>query len=171
VVSIILVSTGGKETYMKIRYATYRQNVGGNVKMKTISAQYILGLTLGLLLMPITVGLLKILPDIGWHFLTLAYIIILLFQQIFYYLTTEQRLRWTIVNYIINFVIWTAELVTLEKIFGETGLYNAELSSYYLPVMGGLLWTTNKLIIDRLFRLTNKIELVKSRIDLKFERN
>ena len=138
--------------------------------MKTISTQYIIGLTLGILLMPISYGLLVILPDIGWQFLTLIYILTLLFQVLFYYLTASQRLEWTIVNFVLNFILWTAELLILEQNFGETDFYNSELSSYYLPVMGGLLWTTNKVILDTIFGLTNNIKSVKSRIDIRFQR-
>lgn len=138
--------------------------------MKTITAQYIIGLTLGLLLVPVNNGLLEVLPNIGWHFLTLLYILILLFQVLYYFLTSKQRISWTIVNFFLNFILWTAELVFLEKNFGTTYLYNSSLNAYYLSVMGGLLWTTNKVILDYFFGLTKKIKTVKSRIELRLER-
>lgn len=140
------------------------------MKMKTITAQYIIGLTLGLLLVPVNNGLLEVLPNIGWHFLTLLYILILLFQVLYYFLTSKQRISWTIVNFFLNFILWTAELVFLEKNFGTTYLYNSSLNAYYLSVMGGLLWTTNKVILDYFFGLTKKIKTVKSRIELRLER-
>ena len=138
--------------------------------MKTITAQYIIGLTLGFLLVPVNNGLLEVLPNIGWHFLTLLYILILLFQVLYYFLTSKQRVSWTIVNFFLNFILWTAEFVFLEKNFGTTYLYNSSLNGYYLSVMGGLLWTTNKVTLDYFFGLTKKIKTVKSRIELRLER-
>jgi hypothetical protein len=137
--------------------------------MKSISRQYILGLTMGIFFIPLTSGLMRILPDLGWHFFTLMYALIFIFQVTCYYLTSEQKPQWAIVNFILNFIIWSTELVGIEKKFGETEFFSSELSVYYISVIAGLLWTTNKIAIDSIFGRISTIDRVKSRIDLKFE--
>ena len=95
-----------------------------------------------------------ILPiDIGWHFLTVLYVLIVLGQIAFYYLTTYTNVWLTILSFILNFILWVAEQVNLERFFHDTFFYQDNNFRYGVIVLGGLLWAINKLIIDRLFIL------------------
>ena len=103
-------------------------------------------------------------PDIGWHFLTVLYLLIVLGQIAFYFLTTYTNIGLTILSFILNFVLWVAEQVNLESFFHDTFFYQDNNFRYAIVVLGGLLWAINKLIIDRLFiafkvnlSLTNRV--------------
>lgn len=133
--------------------------------MKGIAIEYLFGLALGLLFFPLTLGIFALLPDIGWHFLTLLYILMLMFQVTYYYLTAEQRLVWATVNFTLNFILWSVELVAFEKHFGESELYSNE-NQIYLAAIPALFWTTNKQLIDLVLRLSG-IQQIQSRINFK----
>lgn len=132
--------------------------------MKRIAIEYLLGLVLGLVFFPLTLGLLAILPEMGWHFLTLMYILILVFQVTYYYMTAAQRLLWSTANFILNFILWSVELIGLEKQFGESELFDEE-NRIFVAALAALLWTTNKLLIDFIFRQSG-IQQIQSRINL-----
>ncbi len=86
--------------------------------------------------------------DIGWHFLTVLYILIVLGQIIFYFLTTYTNNWLTILSFILNFVLWVAEQVNLESFFQDTFFYQGKNMRYAVIILGGLLWAINKLFID-----------------------
>jgi hypothetical protein len=103
--------------------------------------------------------------NIGWHFLTVLYVLIMLGQIAFYYLTTYTNIWLTILSFILNFILWVAEQVNLERFFHDTFFYQDNNFRYAIIILGGLLWAINKLIIDRLFilkkfnlSLTNRAE-------------
>lgn len=137
--------------------------------MKAFSTQFILALALALLYMLIVNGLSLVFPDLGWHILTLAYILILLCQILFYYLTAKQKLGLAVLNFTMNFIFWIAELVILEHFFGETDFYQSRWSAYPLSGLSGILWVLNKVMLDYIFGFMNK-GIVKSRIELYLER-
>lgn len=96
----------------------------------------------------------KLLPiDIGWHFLTVLYVLIVLGLITFYYLTTYTNIWLTILSFILNFILWVAEQVNLERFFHDTFFYQDNNFWFGVIVLCGLLWAINKLIIDRLFIL------------------
>jgi len=108
--------------------------------------------------------------DIGWHFLTVQYILIVLGQIAFYFLTTYTNIWLTILSFILNFILWVAEQVNIESYFHDTFFYQDDNLRYAVIVLGGLLWATNKLIIDKLFSvlkanlsLINRIEKIWTR--------
>jgi hypothetical protein len=108
--------------------------------------------------------------DIGWHFLTVLYILIVLGQIAFYFLTTYTNIWLTIFSFVLNFILWVVEQVNLESFFHDTFFYQDKIFRYAVIILGGLLWAINKLIIDRLFivfkvnlSLTNRIDKVWSR--------
>lgn len=134
--------------------------------LKKTTIQYLLGLGLALLTIPIVEGMLVILPDIGWHFLTVIYLTIFILQITFYYLTTNFKFGWTVLSFVINFIIWTIEQVVIEKNFHDSFIYqdeNWKIGSY---VLGGLLWVTNKILIDQLFDLNKSIKRQTSKINV-----
>jgi len=103
--------------------------------------------------------------DIGWHFLTVLYVLIVLGQITFYYLTTYTNIWLTILSFILNFILWVAEQVNLERFFHDTFFYQDNDFRYGVIILGGFLWAINKLIIDRLYilfkvnlSLTNRAE-------------
>ncbi len=86
--------------------------------------------------------------DIGWHFLTVLYVLILLGLIAFYFLMTFTNFWLTILSFILNFILWVAEQVNFEKLFHDTFFYHNNKFRYGVIVLGGLLWAINKLIID-----------------------
>jgi hypothetical protein len=118
---------------------------------KKIMLQYLLGISFAVVTIYIMEASIYIFPNIGWGFLSVLYFSILLFQFVFYFLTTNFKFCWTILNFIINFVLWIAELINTEKIFQETYFYKE--GKILVLIFGGFLWVTNKLIIDLFFRM------------------
>lgn len=125
--------------------------------LKRTIIQYLLGLGLALLTIPIVEGTLAVLPDIGWHFLSVIYVTIFILQITFYYLTTNFKLGWTVLSFITNFILWTFEQVIIEKNFQDTFIYKGDNFKIGALILGGFLWVTNKILIDKFFYLNKSI--------------
>ncbi len=134
--------------------------------LKKTTIQYILGLGLALLTIPIVEGTLALLPDIGWHFMTVIYVTIFILQITFYYLTTNYKFGWTALSFIANFILWTLEQVVIEKTFHDTFIYQGENWKIGAYILGGLLWVTNKILIDQLLNLNKSINRQTSKINV-----
>ena len=134
--------------------------------LKKTTIQYLLGLGLALLTIPIVEGTLAVLPDIGWHFLTVIYGTIFILQITFYYLTTNFKFGWTVLSFVLNFVLWTIEQVVIEKNFHDSFIYQGEKWKIGAYVLGGLLWVTNKILIDQLFDLNKSIQRQTCKINV-----
>lgn len=134
--------------------------------LKKTTIQYILGLGLALLTIPIVEGTLALLPDIGWHFMTVFYVTIFILQITFYYLTTNYKFGWTALSFIANFILWTLEQVVIEKTFHDTFIYQGENWKIGAYILGGLLWVTNKILIDQLLNLNKSINRQTSKINV-----
>jgi hypothetical protein len=125
--------------------------------LKNTIIHYLFGLGLSLLTIVILEGILAVLPDIGWHFLTIIYITIFILQIAFYYFTTNFSLGWTVLSFLLNLIFWTFELVLIEKYFQESFIYKGDNLKTGALILGGLLWVTNKILIDRLFDFNKSI--------------
>ena len=134
--------------------------------LKKTTIQYLIGVGLALLIIPVVEGTLLVLPEIGWHFLTVIYITIFIFQITFYYLTTNYKFGWTALNFIMNFILWTFEQVVLEKNFHDSFIYKGDNFKIGVLILGGLLWVTNKILIDKLFDLNKSIHKQTSKINV-----
>jgi hypothetical protein len=134
--------------------------------LKKTTIQYLLGLGLALLTIPIVEGTLAVLPDIGWHFMTVIYVTIFVLQITFYYLTTNYKFGWTALSFIVNFILWTLEQVVIEKTFHNTFIYQGESWKIGAYILGGLLWVTNKILIDQLLNLNKSINRQTSKINV-----
>lgn len=134
--------------------------------LKKTTIQYLLGLGLALLTIPIVEGTLAVLPDIGWHFLTVIYVTIFVLQITFYYLTTNFKFGLTALSFILNFILWTFEQVIIEKTFHDSIIYNGENWKVGAYILGGLLWVTNKILIDQLFNLNKSINRQTRKINV-----
>lgn len=134
--------------------------------LKKMTIQYLLGLGLALLTIPIVEGSLAILPDIGWHFITVIYATIFVLQITFYYLTTNYKFGWTALSFILNFILWTLEQVVIEKNFHDSFIYQGENWKIGAYVLGGLLWVTNKILIDQLLNLNKSINRQTSKLNV-----
>ena len=133
--------------------------------LKKTTIQYLLGLGLALLTIPIVEGTLAVLSDIGWHFLTVIYVTIFILQITFYYLTTNFKLGWTVLSFITNFILWTFEQVIIEKNFHDTFIYKSDNFKIGALILGGFLWVTNKILIDKFFYLNKSIHKQTSKIN------
>ncbi|MFO0477584.1 MAG: hypothetical protein ACK50L_02220 [Bacteroidota bacterium] len=134
--------------------------------LKKTTIQYILGLGLALLTIPIVEGTLVLLSDIGWHFMTVIYVTIFVLQIIFYYLTTNYKFGWTALSFILNFILWTFEQVVIEKTFHDSFIYQGENWKIGAYVLGGLLWVSNKILIDQVLNLNKSINRQTSKINV-----
>jgi len=134
--------------------------------LKKTTIQYLLGFGLALLTIPIVEGTLAVLPDIGWHFLTVIYVTIFVLQITFYYLTTNFKFGWTVLSFVLNFILWTFEQVIIEKNFHDSFIYQGENWKIGAYVLGGLLWVTNKILIDQLLNLNKSINRQTSKINV-----
>lgn len=70
-----------------------------------------------------------------------------------YHLTNLFRFRLTVLSFILNFILWTAEQVNIESTYYRTPLYQSTDYRYLVVLLGVLLWVTNKVIIDFIFIL------------------
>ena len=134
--------------------------------IKKTTIQYLLGLGLALLTIPIVEGTLAILPDIGWHFMTVIYVTIFVLQITFYYLTTNYKFGWTALSFVVNFILWTLEQVVIEKTFHDSFIYQGENWKIGAYVLGGLLWVTNKILIDQVLNLNKSINRQTSKLNV-----
>jgi hypothetical protein len=134
--------------------------------LKKTTIQYILGLGLALLTIPIVEGTLVLFSDIGWHFMTVIYVTIFVLQIIFYYLTTNYKFGWTALSFILNFILWTFEQVVIEKTFHDSFIYQGENWKIGAYVLGGLLWVSNKILIDQVLNLNKSINRQTSKINV-----
>ena len=134
--------------------------------IKKTTIQYLLGLGLALLTIPIVEGTLAILPDIGWHFMTVIYVTIFVLQITFYYLTTNYKFGWTALSFIVNFILWTLEQVVIEKTFQDSFIYQGENWKIGAYVLVGLLWVTNKILIDQVLNLNKSINRQTSKLNV-----
>jgi len=87
--------------------------------LKKTTIQYLLGLGMALMMTPIVEGTLAFLPDIGWHYMAVICVIIFVLQITFYYLTTNFKFGWSILSFVLNFILWTFEQVIVEKYFSQ----------------------------------------------------
>ena len=104
----------------------------------------------------------QILPELGWHILTVLYFTTLILQLTFYYLTTNFEIGLTVVSFIINFILWILEQVGLYNALHESWLY--QNLSVGPILLGGLLWASNKMLIDYVFTRNRKIKIGLSRL-------
>ena len=132
--------------------------------LKKIVVQYLLGIGLALLLIPVSKGTLALFPNIDYEIFTVFYIAIVVFQIIFYYLTTNYKLGWTVLSFILNFILWTFEQVQIYKNFEDSFIYKENNYGTEALILGGLLWVTNKILIDKLFGLNKSINKHDSKI-------
>ncbi|MES2620983.1 MAG: hypothetical protein V4615_09025 [Bacteroidota bacterium] len=134
--------------------------------LKKITIQYLIGVGLALFTIPVVEGVLAVLPDIGWHFMTVIYITIFVFQITFYYLTTNYKFGWTVLSFIVNFILWTFEQVVIEKNFHDSFIYKGDNFKIGALILGGLLWVTNKILIDKLIDLNKSIHTQTNKINV-----
>ena len=134
--------------------------------LKKTTIHYLIGVGLALLTILVVEGTILVLQDIGWHFLTVIYITIFIFQITFYYLTTNYKFGWTVLSFIVNFILWTFEQVVIEKNFHDSFIYRGDNFKAGALILGGLLWVTNKILIDKLFDLNKSIHKQTNKINV-----
>jgi len=70
----------------------------------------------------------------------------------FYHLTNTHKFGLTILSFFLNFIAWTAELVSIEKVIHDTPFYQSNDFRFLVLLLGGFLLATNKIIIDLIFK-------------------
>ncbi len=128
--------------------------------MRKVGTHYALGIALGLLVFLISY-LLMLIPGIGYGILTVLYVLIVFAQGAFYGFTSVHGRSWSTISFVVNFILWVTELVQLEHLLEGSSahrlIYHND-SFYWLRfVLGGVLWATNKLVLDLIIdRITGK---------------
>jgi predicted neutral ceramidase superfamily lipid hydrolase len=122
---------------------------------KSILLHYSLAIILAILVVALTYMIVKLFPNIGYGILTFAYSFIFIGLICYYAMTTYYNAGFTILSFLLNFILWVAEQVNLEKLFQDTFVYRGTDFGITVTVLGGLLWTTNKLLLDRGFSWLN----------------
>lgn len=70
-----------------------------------------------------------------------------------------------LLNFISNFALWTFEQVQIEMNFRNSFIYQEENYKIGVFILGGLLWVTNKIIIDKLLAINKSVTSKTSKID------
>ena len=86
---------------------------------------------------------------LGWHLLTVMYLLIVLSLIFHYYKTSYHKPNQIVISFIINFVVWVTEQVNIESMFQASWLYNDNKVGAFM--LGGLLWAINKFVIDFIY--------------------
>ena len=90
----------------------------------------------------------------GYGVFLFVYILIGVGLFYFYCLTTIFYRGLTILNFFLNFVLWTIEQVITEDKFHNSIIYqDEEIGRVFVLVYGALLLSVNKLILDEIFIL------------------
>lgn len=135
--------------------------------VKRYLIEYVIAILFALLIIPILELCIRLIPNIGWHFLTVAYGLIFILQVLYYYLTSIFNIVLSIVSFIMNFLLWIIEQVQLEKVLHDSPFYQGENYKIGVFILGGFLWATNKMLIDALLSKNKKLRKRKSRIEHK----
>ena len=127
---------------------------------------YVLGIGLVFLTIPIVEGVMYILPDIGWYILLVLYLTIFMLQILFYYLTTYFNLGWTAFSFVLNLLLLMFEFVLVERYIPDSFLSKRPSWSIGGYFIGGVLWVTNKILLDKLVLRKKDIHKQPNRVNL-----
>lgn len=134
--------------------------------LKNTIIQYIIGILPALLISPIIKGIVLLFPDISWKLLVMFIIItVFIFQILFYYLTSIRNNLWTIRSFITNYFLWVIELSFINYILSDSNTSWDRDYDGVIFILFGILWVTNKILIDNLLGLHNFIGKFKSKIE------
>jgi len=89
--------------------------------------------------------------DGGFESLSIFYLSVFVQQMVYYVLLTHNGFWITLGAFLLNYILWIAEQVNLEATFTQSTFYIEDRWTYGVVVLGGVLWATNKLIIDWAF--------------------
>jgi hypothetical protein len=131
-----------------------------NGRLNKIVLHFGLAIVLAIIIHLLT-ALTGLIPDIGYGILTFIYIFIITGLIIYYHLTTYFNIGLTILNFVLNFILWVAEQVNIESTYHDTAFYQNGDFHILVVILGGLLWATNKILIDgiiMLFKVTRRSE-------------
>ena len=86
--------------------------------------------------------------------LLLIYLLTIAGLICFYILTTQYKAWLTILNFLLNFVLWITEQIMLEGRFYNSYFYQDEnAAAIFVLIFGAFLWTLNKIAFDNIFKL------------------
>lgn len=132
--------------------------------MRKVVTHYALGLFLGLLVCLLGY-LFMLMAGLGYG-LFILYVLILFAQRTFYGLTAVHGRSWSTISFVVNFILWMTELVQLDHLLEGSSAHKLLFhndSYYWLRfALGGLLWATNKLVLD--FIIVRVIDKRKSHV-------
>jgi hypothetical protein len=139
--------------------------------MKRIFAHIIVATMFAIVTIGITDLCIRIYPDIGWYVLTVSYVSILILQTLYYILFSYTNIWFSALGFTANFILWVAEQVNIEKIFHDSFFYQNDNWRYGVVILGGLLWSVNKLIVDRIYELLKVKMQSLNRLDQLLRKN
>lgn len=139
-------------------------------KMCIIISNIIRHLGLSLLLATIVLSLswftVEMFPSLGYNIFFLVYIMIIGALIYYYNLMTYFGFRKSLLHFILNFVLWGLEQVLISTNFEKTFLYQDENYKALIVVIGGILWTANKLLLDTIFKTFNSRAAEMNKFDV-----
>ena len=119
--------------------------------MRKLWSHYTLGIALGLFVFVMSY-LLMLIPEVGYGIFLVIIVLIIFAQGTFYGLTAFHGRAWSTIGFFVNLILWATELVQLEQQLDGSSLHRFLYHNddfYALQfVLGGILWATNKLVID-----------------------
>ena len=90
----------------------------------------------------------------GYGVFLFIYILIGAALFYFYRLTTIFYSGLTILNFFLNFILWTTEQIITEDKFHSSIVYqDEEIGRIFVLVYGALLLSINKIVLDEIFKL------------------
>ncbi len=108
---------------------------------------------------------------LGVILLLLTYASIIGGLLFFYLLTTRYKTWLTILNLLLNLILWVTEQVAFEEHFHNSYLYQDEnVGAVFVLAFGAFLWTFNKIVLDTIFLLFRP-KLKEPRFDKFFRKN
>ena len=79
-------------------------------------------------------------------------------------LSPWNTLKWIALLFLLSFILWVTEQVLVSDAFDNTFLYHDDLFYPLRSALGGILWVTNKLILDALLLRMNSDARKSSRV-------
>ena len=136
------------------------------LRTSNIIRHFILALLLAMIVLSLSWTTFKILPSLGYGILLIVYIMIIGALVYFYNLMTYFSFSKSLLHFILNFILWCAEQVLLSTNFEKSFLYQDENYKILIIILGAILWTTNKLLLDILFRMVKLKVAEMNKLDL-----
>ena len=136
------------------------------LKTSNIIRHFVLSLLFAMIVLSLSWTMFKLFPSLGYGILLIVYIMIIGAQIYFYNLMTYFSFSKSLLHFILNFILWCVEQVLVSTNFEKSFLYQDENYKFLIIILGAILWATNKLLLDILFRMVKLKATELNKLDL-----